>query len=249
MMVSARPESRMKAAVIDRLFDGKHVDSDSVLISEMVVANWSRRADIVLANGKLWAFEIKSEADTLVRLKGQLESFSYHFEKLVLVVAERFEQQARSMIGEGVGLWIEEKNGALVERVRPKAMPLEKDAAIRLMTASELRRLLLCNGLTDAKDALRERLEVLAQGLPASDLANAARDAIKRRHRGRHEAFLKKRRANGTVAAIKAFRRSGRARTASAPTETEVLLPEVRLTADNPALFQAPAGLVLRRMR
>ena len=203
----ARPETRLKAAVIDRLFEAKAVDSDSVLVSEMMVANWSRRADIVLANGKLWAFEIKSESDKLARLPGQLESFAYHFEKFVVVVAPRFEEPVRMMLPEAVGLWVEERPGVLVERVRPRAMPMAKDASIALMTVVELRSLLACNGVANLKDAPRQRLEALARDFPATDLANAARNAIKRRHRKRHAAFVKKRELQCTGRAMGVLRK------------------------------------------
>jgi hypothetical protein len=242
-------ETRLKAAVIDRLFDAAHVDADSVLISEMAIANWTRRADIVLANGRLWAFELKSEVDSLTRLPGQLEAFSYHFEKLVVVVAARFEVQASKMLPDGVGLWVEDRPGQLKERVRPKILPLAKEAAIQLMTASELRRLLSCNGMSGLKSTPRLELEKLAFGLPERDIANAARAAVKQRFRSRHAAFVKKRDGVGTLSAIHVLRRyankSGQVPEPSLPID----LPAVMLASDHPLLVQAPAGPVLRRAR
>jgi hypothetical protein len=223
MISTARAETRMKAVVIDRLFSAGQLDADSVLISEMMVANWTRRADIVLANGKLCAFELKSEADRLTRLSGQLEAFSYHFEKFVVVVAARFEEQARALLGPGVGLWIMEQDSSIKERIRPKAMTLAKEAAIALMTAAELRRLLSCNGCSGLKDAPRQRLESLALGFPASDLANAARDAVKRRHRQRHTAFVQKRNAVGTISAMPTLRRFAK-RSSPAPLDKDEVL-------------------------
>jgi hypothetical protein len=239
----------MKAAVIDRLFAGDEVDADSVLISEMMVGNWTRRADIVLANGKLCAFELKSEADRLTRLAGQLEAFSYHFEKLIVVVAARFEEAARAMLSANVGLWIAESDGSLSERVKPKLMPLAKEASIALMTATELRRLLSCNGLTGIKEAPRQQLEEFAVQLPQSDLANAARDAVKRRHRPRHSAFVKLRGDVGTMSAMPTLRRFGRrAPELQSDNIVQAILPEVTLPAHHPQLMLSPAGPVLKRL-
>jgi hypothetical protein len=248
VMTSVGPETRMKAAVIDRLIEAGQVNGDAVLISEMMVANWARRADIVLANGKLWGFELKSESDRLTRLSGQIESFSFHFEKFVVVVAERFESRARALLPDGAGLWIAQQDGTLKERIRPKVMPLTKEAAITLMTASELRRLLACNGCSGIKDAARHKLEELAFGLPASDLSNAARHAVKCRHRQRHNAFLEQRHCIGTISAISSLRKYAR-------TQKETIvdscifvpLPEVLLSKGHPLLVQAPAGPVLKR--
>ena len=249
--LSVRPEARLKAAVIDKLYSSSHVDRDAVLISEMVVDNWSRRADVVLANGKLWCFEIKSELDSMSRLPGQIDTFTRSFEKLVVVVASKFEKPARAILPEGVGLWVEECDGSLKERIRPKVAPLTKDAAIKAMTTAELRHLLACNGAAPTAGAQRADLSRLAASLPASDLANAARDAIKRRYRSRHAEFDAQRVTHGTIAALSSLRRPpARAsrvehvddtpRTSS----TEMLVP-----TDHPAFFMAPAGPVLRRLR
>ena len=248
VMTGVGPETKMKAAVIDRLIEAGQVTGDAVLISEMMVANWARRADIVLANGKLWGFELKSEADRLTRLSGQIESFSFHFEKFVVVVAERFESRARALLPDGAGLWVAQQDGSLKERVRPKVMPLTKEAAITLMTASELRGLLACNGSSGIKDAARHKLEELAFGLPASDLSNAARNAVKRRHRQRHSVFLEQRRAIGTISAISSLRKYARTQKENILDScTFVPLPEVLLSKEHPLLVQAPAGPVLKR--
>ena len=248
--VCIRPEARLKAAVIDKLYHCSHIDRDAVLVSEMVVDNWSRRADVVLANGKLWCFEIKSELDSLSRLPGQIDTFARAFEKLVIVVAAKFEEAARSLLPEGVGLWVEDADGALKERVRPKVNPLSKDAAIKAMTAAELRRLLACNGAAPSGDAQRAQLCRLAASLPASDLADAARDAIKRRYRARHATFENERASHGTVAALSSLRRPpARSSRESQVESAPISSPDNFVNADHPAFFMAPAGPVLRRLR
>jgi hypothetical protein len=215
----------------------------------MVVANWSRRADIVLANGKLCAFEIKSESDSLCRLPGQIDAFSRHFEKLIVVVAGRFEEAVRTMIPEGVGLWVEDAEGQLKERLRARTLPLAKEAAITLMTAAELRRLLICNGAAAARSLPRQELCQLALGLPASDLASAARDAIKRRYRCRHERFLVKRGSSGSsLSAMGALRRQDRVKYEELLQTPEPLLTLPQISGDHPLLVYAPAGPVLKRL-
>lgn len=250
--VCIRPETRLKAAVIDKLYASAHVDQDSVLVSEMVVDNWSRRADVVLANGKLWCFEIKSELDSLSRLPGQIDTFARSFEKLVVVVAGKFEEAARAMLPDGVGLWVEEAGGLLKERVRPKITPLSKEAAIKAMNAAELRHLLACNGAHLTGGAQRAQLCQLAAQLPASDLANAARDAIKKRHRVRHTAFNAHRTTHGTIAALSSLRRP-LSRSNKRPQLEQVATASEASTLDiaesHPAFFMAPAGPVLRRLR
>jgi hypothetical protein len=244
-----RPEARLKAAVIDRLYAGAHVDEDAVVISEMVVDNWSRRADVVLANGKLWGFEIKSEQDTLERLPGQIEVFTRAFEKLTIVTVARFEPQVRMMIPEGVGLWIEEPDGSLKERIRSRVASLSRESAIALMTATELRRLLACNGLTGTSGVARAELARLAAYLPVSDLSAAARDAVKRRHRAKHHQFARHRETAGTAQALSKLARPAVPRPQPVlECATAVVSPYV-VSTEHPALIHAPAGPVLRRLK
>jgi len=244
-----RSEARLKAAVIDRLYAGAHVDDDAVLISEMTVANWARRADVVLANGKLWGFEIKSEVDSLGRLQGQVDAFRGYFEKLVIVIAARFEARVLAMVPDSVGVWVEGTDGVLKERVRPKHLPLEPPASISLMTATELRRLLTANGLRCAKDAPRSALEAAALNLTAPDLAVAARNAIKSRHRDRHLTFAQYRCEHGTLGAMWQLRRGGTRRSVVEAEYTCHACPvaEVPIPTDHPLLVNAPAGPILKR--
>lgn len=238
-------EARLKAAVIDRLMSSSHVDDDAVLISEMTVANWSRRADLVLANGNLWAFEIKSEADSLSRLAGQIQTFRTHFEKLTLVVASRFENKVLRTLPEGVGLWVETGDGFLVERVRPRLTALSAEASISLMTANELRRLVGSKCLGAASHLRRQALVELALSLHPVELAGAAREAVKARHRKRYEAFVTAKASAGTFAAIAA--RPFDVAEREEPATGQPVIGEPAVPDGHPELIISPAGPVLRR--
>ncbi|MDF4636452.1 sce7726 family protein [Vibrio parahaemolyticus] len=87
-------EADYKAATIDWLISKGYLDKDAVLINELPVDNFSRRADLVVANGKLHAFEIKSDADSLSRLEGQIETYTDFFDKVTLVCSPKFTQKA-----------------------------------------------------------------------------------------------------------------------------------------------------------
>ncbi len=97
-------EGDIKAAVIDKLFASDAL-SDAVLINEMVIANWSRRADLVVANGKLHAFEIKSDLDTLRRLDGQVETYLQRFDKVTVVCTEKFAHLIKDSTNSRVEIW------------------------------------------------------------------------------------------------------------------------------------------------
>lgn len=246
-------EAKLKAAVVDRLMSTGVLDADSVLVSELTVANWTHRTDMVVANGRLWGFELKSDRDSLDRLPTQLVAFSALFEKLVVVVAEKFESRATQLVQEveGVGLWISRKSGELVERIRPKVMPLDAGSAISLMTSEELRLMLRARGLRGLHGARRKELVDLASHLSAAELADAARSAIKARFRDVHARFMTAQTHAGTLEALPLLRRNPSRservpQTVAIGTRVDPVLPEVPL--DHPNLVFAPSGPVIARL-
>lgn len=242
-------EAKMKAAVIDRLIAGEYVDSEAVLISEMTVANWTRRADIVLANGALWGFELKSDADNLSRLPGQLETFQGHFEKFTVVAAQRFEGAILPMLRPGTGLWLVAPDGLIKQKVAPKKSTLTKDAYISLMTARELRALLSSSGIPTPANIFRRDLVNRCYKLSLDLVASAARDSLKQRYRVRHQEFMNFKNTIGTLGAIKSLSRNqghskGKAIPASLHTPS---IEEIDIPVDHPQLLYTENGPVLKR--
>ncbi|ELI5735544.1 sce7726 family protein [Vibrio fluvialis] len=87
-------ETDYKCITIDWLFQKELLGEDAVLINELPVDGFNRRADLVVANGKLHAFEIKSDADSLVRLQGQIDTYLRFFDKVTLVCSKKFTAKA-----------------------------------------------------------------------------------------------------------------------------------------------------------
>lgn len=245
-------EAKLKAAVVDRLISSGIVDDNAVLVSELTIDNWAHRTDIVLANGRLWGFELKSERDSLSRLPSQLEAFSKHFEKLVIVVAEKFEKQAEKLVLKfsGVGLWVACDKGNLTEKIRPRAKTMRPEAYISLMTVPELRKLLSSNGLKCSNISRRAELVEFANLLPSDLLADGARTAIKDRFREVHQRFLSLREESGSLSAISALRRkAGGTSPTFEPPKTIDLSRYPSIPLDHPNLINAPSGPVIARSR
>ncbi|TMN38843.1 sce7726 family protein [Pseudoalteromonas sp. S2755] len=91
-------ESEFKAAAIDWLIARGELCKDAVLINELPVDDFSRRADLVVANGKLQAFEIKSDADSLTRLEGQIQTYLTFFDKVTLICSPKFTEKAKQIL-------------------------------------------------------------------------------------------------------------------------------------------------------
>lgn len=253
MSAAMSAEAKLKAAVVDRLFSSRIMDHDAVLVSELTVDNWAHRTDLVLANGRLWGFELKSERDSLARLPAQITSFSQHFEKFVLVVDEKFASRAEQLIKEtsGTGLWISTGNGKLIEKIRPSFRPLAKSNSISLMTVAELRKFLSKNGYRNIKDCKRADLIELARCMTSKALADGARTAIKERFRKIHLDFIHQRAIGGSLSALPTLTRTTKNLVLAAPTRQSKmdmsLCPPI--PKDHPNLIEAPSGPVIARVK
>lgn len=79
-------------------------DEIDVLIDELCFIDKSRRADVVHANGKLAAFEIKSSADTLARWDGQQEAYLTCFDEVWLCCHSKHVVKALTITSASVGV-------------------------------------------------------------------------------------------------------------------------------------------------
>jgi hypothetical protein len=185
-------EAQIKAAVIDRLYATGAL-SNAVLINEMVVGNWSRRADLAVANGKLHAFEIKSDLDTLRRLKGQVETYLDRFDKVTVVITSRFSQPVQEQIDERVELWeVSENDGACsIKILRRGRTSLIADRRILAgyLLKTELALFLTSRGLRTSSDLPRREMIELFETIPLSAARKFVLSALKSRYQPTFTAF------------------------------------------------------------
>lgn len=175
---------------------------DAVIINEMVVANWSRRADIAVANGRLYGFEIKSHFDTLRRLPGQIESFQEHFDKVVIVAASKFIRYIESQYPVEIGIlevFIESGRPRL-RQVRAGRIREIRDVTklASLITKSELERFLKANGIAAVSGMSRAELVKKFGSKSLHKLRGYVLECIKARYAENFDAFLKERKFSST---------------------------------------------------
>ena len=185
-------EGDIKAAVIDKLFEIDAL-SDAVLINEMVIANWSRRADLVVANGKLHAFEIKSDLDSLRRLEGQLETYLNRFDKVTVVSTPKFINAIRDIADERVEIWVAvESTRGIVLKIarRGRTNPVRnKKILCEYFLKSELVSLLSENGVAATIEMPRSNLESIAESLSVKALRDYVLRSLKLRYKETFEIF------------------------------------------------------------
>jgi hypothetical protein len=68
----------------------QHAQKDTLVIDELGLNHGKCRADIAVVNGHLIGYEIKSNKDSLRRLEGQIKSYNAVFDKVSVIVGDRY---------------------------------------------------------------------------------------------------------------------------------------------------------------
>ncbi|HUW19597.1 MAG TPA: sce7726 family protein [Sedimentisphaerales bacterium] len=82
----------------------QHAQKDTLVIDELGLNHGKCRADIAVVNGHLIGYEIKSNKDSLRRLKEQVKSYNAVFDKISIVVGDRYINSIQSHIPECWGV-------------------------------------------------------------------------------------------------------------------------------------------------
>ncbi len=188
-------EQDVKIAFIDWLYKKGLLDN-ATIINEMVVANWSRRADLAIANGHLQAFEIKSDFDSLKRLDGQLEIFTARFEKVTVVCAPKFTYEVKKKVTPEVGVieYLHDSKGIRFKIVqRGRTSPISnKKIYINFLLKKELQLLLFENKIKFFSESGRSILEKMAENISFSKIRLFVLNAIKKRYKETSDSYLQK---------------------------------------------------------
>lgn len=127
-------------------------NANSAFINEFFISNFSRRADLVVANGFLSAFEIKSASDNIVRLPGQLDAYCRYFEKVTVICSERHLKSVLDIAPVSVGVWSINDVGLISYIRNSRRFDIHKKTWISFLPVDILRVLLRKNGLSAVGD-------------------------------------------------------------------------------------------------
>jgi hypothetical protein len=160
---------------------------DALVVEELSVCGGVARVDMAVLNGVLHGFEIKSERDTLTRLRTQATLFSEVMDYMTLVLAERFETAYEQAVPQWWGVAIARRNGDAVffDTIRaPQRNPaIEIVGFLEFLWRDEAYQILVETGHGKGlKSAPRVKLyERLASLVPWSFLHDRVLDILKTR--------------------------------------------------------------------
>jgi len=120
---SYRCEYLYKNTIANELLVKRHSLNSSALFAEFKTGNgW---ADVIIVNGTTTSYEIKTELDSVARLKSQVSTNVKMFEHNYIVTCEKNIPKITGIIDDEIGLLILEKNGKLTQ-VREAVSTLDR---------------------------------------------------------------------------------------------------------------------------
>ena len=82
----------------------QHTQKDTLVIDELGLNHGKCRADIAVINGHFVGYEIKSNNDSLRRLEEQVKAYNAVFDKVFIVVGDRYINSIKNYIPEWWGV-------------------------------------------------------------------------------------------------------------------------------------------------
>ena len=154
---------------------------------EVELNRGSARIDILAIDDCMHGFEIKSDHDTLNRLEHQIKIYNMVFDKVTLVVGEKYLNKAKLIIPDWWGIILAEDTGNEIKLVEIKNPEINSKVnpriLVQLLWRDELKKLLkdrnsLRGFSSKNKNILGKRL---IQVLSIDDLKLSVRETLKNR--------------------------------------------------------------------
>jgi len=175
-------EAELKIKFLNHLLQKGDINETVGLVSEFCIEQQSRRVDLLLISNKLHAIEIKSEADSLKRLEGQISTYRQYVDHVSIVAAACHIEDIQKIVPSDVSIWTWE--GEKFKKIKRGRSTLirDKTALISMLTVAELGSL-LASEKNKCSQMNRKALEEKAFSLSLAQLRIAVREAIMQRYR------------------------------------------------------------------
>lgn len=183
-------EPHLKSLVLSSLLETKSVNDKSLIMNELTVGNFARRIDLAITvNDKLIGYEIKSEADSLTRLNGQLETYLEYFDKIILVIDSKFIPLLKTPLPKNVGLW-EVQSASIKIRKKGCYKTASKYKLVDFLDIPDLK-----NIIKEKKplqnNSNRQELEKQAYLSSAKKIRNGVLTTLERKYRASTDRFIR----------------------------------------------------------
>jgi hypothetical protein len=183
----AMREALIRRAVVGQVAETYPPSSGVLVVPELELCRKSARIDLVVINGSLDGYEIKSERDTLRRLPNQVKAYGRVLDQVTIVCASRHTDRVRDLVPSWWGI-TEATNPGLKIQLRclraPTVNPsVDPTAVVQLLWRGELlAEVCELQGPRGLSRRTRHQLgELLASELPVEELCRRVRDRLRAR--------------------------------------------------------------------
>lgn len=187
----------VRALVLAKVLSEHVADPDVRVVEELGIEHGICRVDIAVINGFIHGYELKSDADTLLRLPAQVEAYGRSLDRSTLVVGAVHLAKAEKLLPDwwGIKVVVRGPRGALkIETHRsvlmnPDPSPfhmchlLWKDEVITLLTSAGV-------ASKELRKSRKVLYELLVEAYSPTDLKRAIRATLKSRENWRPRAPL-----------------------------------------------------------
>lgn len=202
-------EAEMKATLLEHWRNIGKISSSDIIVNEFTFNGLNRRMDLaILKENELIGVEIKSAADTLDRLCGQLEEYKEFFDKIYIFVCEKHQDKCLPLLSAEHELLVLKENKVKTVKRGRKNLIKNKLSYIKMMRVNELGQLVKHH---NKRRNLRGRiqLEELALNLPKSHLRKNSFYFLRNRFSSSSLEFWQKLDSKVTIDNIQSLHRNG----------------------------------------
>jgi hypothetical protein len=166
----------------------RHVgETDIRFIEELGVCQGSARVDFAVVNGRVHGYEIKSERDTLTRLRSQADFYSEALEYVTIIAAPHHLNQIGEIVPDWWGVWSatqrkDEIHFDTVQEARPNPS-VSSHALVQFLWRDEALAILAEHSLAVGMSSKSRQLlwERLSKSFTVEELAGFVRARLKQR--------------------------------------------------------------------
>ncbi|EGO8493387.1 hypothetical protein EL456_08825 [Enterococcus faecalis] len=129
----------IRELTLKELYRKHYGEAETKIINEMGLNKGESRIDIVVVNGILHGYELKSESDNLLRLPKQIDNYNKIFERMTIVTDRKYLTDVNNMIPKWWGIMIvkKDRNGLREIRRGRKVKTQDEEALLNLLWKNE----------------------------------------------------------------------------------------------------------------
>jgi hypothetical protein len=131
-------DKEIRKALRESLATAFRDDPNTIIIEELGLRHGATRVDMVVVNGFLHGFEVKSDRDSLKRLPRQVNMYSEILDYVTLVVGHCHAEKAKRTIPDWWGIQVADRDEDGKVRLQEVRQPVENPNPDRLAVAKLL---------------------------------------------------------------------------------------------------------------